>query len=212
MFRTEALLIVHRELAELDLTDLQLHEVYFGMRVVSLGKARSDGTTMTYMRQAGTGTVTPERADWAKHLVRGRFTTDLSVVSERMSKVVAANETLDIAGFAEELRELFGTRLAAYLRGYYGAMGVRARPTDNIRKFIRALLPKKFVSTIQRNRSREYVYAALQSAGVNADGIATFRHEWTEIETLCEGKAFVSFVQRHAPELLAVSQDDHLGA
>jgi len=62
VFRSDVLATISRELAEMDFSDLELHETYFGMRAKSLGKARLDGTVMSYMRQQGTSLSADIRA------------------------------------------------------------------------------------------------------------------------------------------------------
>ena len=203
VFRSEALGTILRELAELDLTDLQLYEVYFGMRAVSLGKARLSHQSMSYIRQGGTGMAHPFRTDWGRYVVRSRFTTDLNAVADRMENIVAAAEGLTAKDFAAEVRDMFGVKLSNYLRSHYGSFGGGSLSwSARMKKMAHAVIPKRVGESIHYARSRQFMLKDLQSAGASAATIAIFQKEWADIEALLTGEEFVAFVRQRAPFLL----------
>ncbi len=55
VYRTEALQTIRREVCELGLTNLQVHEKFCAMRTLTLGKARCTSFFTTLYRQHGTG-------------------------------------------------------------------------------------------------------------------------------------------------------------
>ena len=75
--RTEALAAICREIAEIDFTDLLLHELFHIMRALSLGKIHADRTTVSYFRQYGTSSIAVSNRDWVRSLLRGRFTENV---------------------------------------------------------------------------------------------------------------------------------------
>jgi glycosyltransferase domain-containing protein len=78
VFRSPALLTIWREVVDMNLSDLQLHEKYCAMRTLTLGKARSDPGTIAYFRQYWTTLRSAFSKDWVHHLVRSRFSTDFN--------------------------------------------------------------------------------------------------------------------------------------
>ena len=203
VFRSEALGTILRELAELDLTDLQLYEVYFGMRAVSLGKARLSHQSMSYIRQGGTGMAHPFRTDWGRYVVRSRFTTDLNAVADRMENIVAAAEGLTAKDFAAEVRDMFGVKLSNYLRSHYGSFGGGSLSwSARMKKMAHAVIPKRVGESIHYARSRQFMLKDLQSAGASAATMAAFAKEWADIESLLGSHELAEFLHAHASFLL----------
>jgi glycosyltransferase domain-containing protein len=203
VFRAPAHATIVSEIAELNPSDLLTHEIYFGMRTVTLGKARLSHQFISCLRQAGSGLFHLFRTDWAKHLVHSRFTADLDAVVERIAKIVAAADGIQAKSFEVEVRDLFGVRLSDYLRGQYGA------PTapniswgSHIRKMAHAALPKKFDQELHYANCQRRVLGALASAGASSATIASFSKEWAEIEDVLSGREFIEFVRNRAPFLL----------
>jgi glycosyltransferase domain-containing protein len=203
VFRGHAHTTIVTEIAELNPTDLLLHEIYFGMRTVTVGKTRLSHQFISCLRQAGTGLFHLSRADWAKHLVHSRFTADLDAVVERISEIVAAADGLQAKDFELELRDLFGLKLGNYLRGHYGGQAAsNVSWGEQIRKIAHAALPKKFDQELHYANCQRRVLGALASAGASSATIASFSKELAEIENVLSSHEFIEFVRYRAPFLL----------
>jgi glycosyltransferase domain-containing protein len=206
VFRSEALATICHELAELDMSDLQLHEFYFGMRAKSLGKTRLDGALMTYMRQSGTGLTHEYRTDWVAHLLRSRFTSDFSAMLEQISRIVAQLESIDKASFAEEVRQLYGDKMRAELRDRYRPSSpARHDPVRLAKKCLRTVLPRAFVHRYRQTRACETIFQKLRVFGASDFYISTFRNELANILETLEAQDFIEFIRRHASDLLGHS-------
>lgn len=203
VLRTQALATILHEIAQLDMTDLHVHEVYFGARALSLGKARRDGTVVSYMRQGATATTSNFRTNWAKHLVESRLTSDLAAVVDRIDFVAANGDSRASAEFKSRFRTLFGEKLREVLEEHYRTpKPVKVPASSRLKAIVRRLLPKPVTNRIQRDRSRNHVFATLRAQGASGGDVAGFHREWTQIEEVFSGPAFSAFVRTQAPELV----------
>src|SRR5665647_722317 len=104
VIRTQALATVNREMVELDFSDLQIFEAFHVMRALTLGKARADQSTVSYLRQYGTSLNLSFKKDWVHHLVRSRFTSDVQALVDRISGAAAKADAADAGIIAEDVR------------------------------------------------------------------------------------------------------------
>lgn len=81
--RTEVLKQIWREVAEMALSDLQLHEKFCAMRLLSLGKVKGV-QACSYWRQYGTSTQWRYRDDFAMRLMTNKFSADRDAVIDRL--------------------------------------------------------------------------------------------------------------------------------
>lgn len=196
-FRTPALTTVWREAAEMNLSDLQLHEKFSAMRTLTLGKARSDPATIAYLRQYWTTLGFALRKDWVHHLVRNRFSTDFAEIIARISGHAAAADGTDPDVTAENLRNNVAEWLGYFLRRNYG-------PSAALRGYLRSTVPNllEWVKTRRRYAvpfDRRSVLGKLRSNGAAEDDVTAFRAELAQVEDVVCGPAFAEFIRPYVP-------------
>jgi glycosyltransferase domain-containing protein len=197
VFRSSALQTIWREVAALDLSDLQLHEKYCAMRTLTLGKARSDPATISYLRQYWTTLRSAFATDWIAHLVRSRFNSDFAAILDRISDLAAAADGVDRAAVAEQLRDNFSRWFGDFLRRNYGAYAA-------LRAYLREAAPGlvEWLKTRRRYSvalDRRKVLAKLRQGGASEDYIRAFRAELAQVEDVICGSAFADFIRPHVP-------------
>jgi hypothetical protein len=159
---------------------------------------------MSYMRQGGTGLGGLFRTDWAAHIVRSRFTTDLDAVAHRISEIVAASDGLPADELAAEIRDLFGVKLGKYLRSQYGSPNSpKVSWGRRLKTIAQGVLPKKLMTSVHYARTRDLMFRDFRTAGASEATIDALRKEWKGIESLLTGSEFVEFLRQHAAPLLA---------
>jgi glycosyltransferase domain-containing protein len=193
VFRSAGLATVHRDAVELNLSDLQLHERFCAMRILTLGKARSNPSTISYLRQYGTSMRAAFSKDWVHHLVRSRFSSDFAHIIDRISRLAAEADGKDQNVVAEELRTRIESWFRKFLRLNYGFSG-------SMRGHLRNRAPS-LVAWLKRRRryslplERKAIFTKLSQNGSSKTYLETFRTELSEIEnTLC-GNEFRNFVE-----------------
>jgi glycosyltransferase domain-containing protein len=223
VFRTDVLAKVLAEIRTLDFSDLELHETYFCMRALTLGKSRLDGTTMSYFRQIGTSSATAHRGyDWVGHLLRSRFTADFDAMVETIAIAIAKADGCDSKAAAESLRNLYGEKLRADLRVWYGRRPYQPRsryhPISLAKVALRSLALGWTLELYRRRKAawrldparRDAQYRAertellneLSRHGATASYVAAFAQEWSAIEASLDEPSFLAFLRAQAPELL----------
>jgi glycosyltransferase domain-containing protein len=197
VFRSSALQTIWREVAELDLSDLQLHEKYCAMRTLTLGKARSDPATISYLRQYWTTLRSAFAKDWVDHLVRSRFNTDFTAILDRISAQAAAADGADRDAVAENLRNNFSRWFGDFLRRNYG-------PYAALRRYLRNTVPDLVEWVKMRRRysvplDRRKVLAKLREGGASEDYIRAFSAELAQVEDVICGPGFADFIRTYLP-------------
>jgi len=201
VYRVEALATIYHEIVEIDFSDLQLHEFYCAMRTMTLGKARSEGSTIAYLRQYGTSMQTAYQKDWVHHLLRSRFTSDFTALIDRIAAQAAASDDAAAAEIAEILRGICETWLREFLHVYYGSLqSVKQILRDHAPAFVNWLKMRRrhFVG-----RERAALFARLAADGASAEYIARFGAELAAIEEVLTGKRFTDFIAPYRPLLAA---------
>ncbi len=193
VFRADAQRTIWREVVDIDFSDLQLHELFCAMRTLTLGKARSDGTTIAYLRQYDTSQGSSFKNDWVHHLLRSRFTSDFAVMIERISGIAAKQDNVDPAPVAEMLREICDQWLREFLRVYYGSL-------QDVKQFLRDHAPEFYLWLKKRRRyflarERARIFANLAADGASDAYIAAFRRELGAIEDVLDGRDFADFIR-----------------
>jgi glycosyltransferase domain-containing protein len=193
VYRAPVLESIWRELVELNLSDLMLHEWFGGLRTLSFGRARSDPTVIGYMRQYWTTMRTSFSKDWVHHLVRSRFSTDFTAIVELLSKAAADSDGVNPDEVAEKLRQSFQAWYGGFLRHNYG-------PVGKLRHFLRENTPGLLMWLKQRRRysvpfERRNLFKKLAGHGASGEYLEQFRKELAGIEDTLTGKAFAAFLQ-----------------
>jgi glycosyltransferase domain-containing protein len=202
-FRTPALQAIWREMLEMDLSDLQLHEKFCAMRTLTLGKARSDPATIAYMRQYWTTMRTAFSNDWVHHLVRSRFNTDVANIVSRIAAHAAAADKSDQNAIAENLLDRIEPWLRDFLRLSYG-------PSGAIRGYLRRTVPGVLTWLKRRRRysvpfERRVMIAKLRESGASEEYLKNFRAELARIEDVVSGAEFRDFIQTFVDKLGATT-------
>jgi glycosyltransferase domain-containing protein len=197
VFRSPALATIWREVTEINLSDLQLHEKYCAMRTLTLGKARSDPATIAYFRQYWTTLRSAFSKDWVHHLVRSRFNTDFTEILTRISREAAIADGADASVVAEDMRHNMISWFGDFLRRNYG-------PYAALRRFLRDNMPEllDWVKTRRRYTvplERRKVLAKLRRNGASPDYLQAFKAELAQIEDVVSGSAFADFIRPYVP-------------
>ncbi len=195
VFRADAQRTIWGEVVDIDFSDLQLHELFCAMRTLTLGKARSDGTTIAYLRQYDTSQGSSFRNDWVHHLLRSRFTSDFSAMIERISGIAARQDNVDPAPVAEMLREICDQWLREFLRVYYGSL-------QSVKQLVRGHAPQFYLWLKKRRRyflgrERARLFANLAADGAAPEYVHAFRRELVAIEDVLNGPEFAEFIRRY---------------
>lgn len=199
VFRTDALATIWREGVEIDFSDLQLFEFFCAMRTLTLGKARSDGSTIAYLRQYGTSMRSSLRKDWVHHLLRSRFTSDFNTMIARISAIAAASDGVDAAQVDEMLRSICDEWLRAFLKVNYGSL-------QSVKQMLRDRGPGLVNWLLKRRRyfidgERSALVSSLRSDGAAETYILKFQQELAAIEMVLSGADFANFIHPHISQL-----------
>ena len=199
VFRSDALATIWREIVEIDFSDLQLHEFFCAMRTLTLGKARSDSVTISYLRQYDTSMRSSYSKDWVHHLLRSNFTSDFHALIDRISDLAAAADGADRGKVAEMLRGICEPWLRDFLRVYYGEV-------QGLKQLMRERTPglMNWLKKGRRpfvGRQRASLFACLRKDGASPEYCNAFRGELDLIEAVLTGREFQAFVAPLVPQL-----------
>jgi glycosyltransferase domain-containing protein len=192
VYRTDGLKTICREIVDIDFSDMRLHELFCAMRALTLGKVRSEGSTIAYLRQYGSSLGSSFKKDWVHHLLRSRFTTDFAEMIDRISGAAAKAEGIDAAPVAEMLRLICEDWLHEFLKIYYG-------PLQSVKQVLRDNTPDLFNWVKNRRRyfvarERAAIFSRLAEDGASADYLANFDGELKTIEDVIMGREFANFI------------------
>ena len=223
VFRADVLANILAELQALNFSDSEIHETFFCMRALSLGKSRLDGTVMSYFRQMGTSGA-HRGGDWVSHLLRSRFTADFDAMAAAIASAVARTDGGDAKTVAEDIRNLYADKLRNDLRAWYGApprARSRYHPVSVVKHVLLSLRLGWLLDFYRRTRAPKSVDPAARDARYQAERatllaelkrqgaadtyVAAFAREWADIEASFDEQAFLAFVRAQAPELLATN-------
>lgn len=193
VYRTGVLATIWREAKEIDFSDLQLFEFYCAMRALTLGKARSEGSTIGYLRQYGTSMQSSLKKDWVHHLLRSRFTSDFAMLIDRISEQAAQADGVDRASVAEMLRRICEDWLREFLRVYYGSLQTTKQAMRDYTPAFMNWLKRRRRYFIRQERAK--LFAKLLADGASQPYLTTFGYELETIENVLTGVEFANFVQ-----------------
>jgi glycosyltransferase domain-containing protein len=202
VYRTAAPIRIWREIAEMDLTDLMLYEDFFALRTLTLGKIHTHRDTISYYSQAATSITHEPLRDWASHLLRSRFTSDVHALIKRIACAAAETDHVDVGSIAENVRTTLEHYYGNFLSTNYGL-------ASQIKRRIRARWPR-LVNVVQNRprfsvkRERAAVFSRLRSAGASRQRIDVIRGEIANIQSALSSHAFADF----ASPFLSIAQGD----
>ncbi len=192
IMRTEALATVCREIAELSFSDLQVHEAFHVLRVLTMGRVRHDGGVATLNRQYGTSLNASFKKDWIHHLVRSRLTQDIAALVSRVgdAAIVAG---ADPATIREELYAIMDGKFRQMVKAAYGSM-------QEVKHVARRRMPR--LLQWYKNRPRLAVRAeerALAAAmvhdGASPSYVEIFHQEIAALRAILSGTEFADFIR-----------------
>lgn len=199
VFRTDALATICREIVDIDFSDLHLHEFFCAMRTLTLGKARSDASTIAYLRQYGTSLRSSFKKDWVHHLLRSRFTSDFNAMIDRISAIAGATDGVDPAPVAEMLRSICDEWLREFLKVNYGSL-------QSVKQFLRDNTPG-FVLWLKKRRryfigrERAAIFSKLRADSASQAYVTQFQSELAVMEDVLTGPLFANFVRPYMQQL-----------
>jgi glycosyltransferase domain-containing protein len=204
VYRTPSLVRIWQEVAEINFSDLMLHEDFHALRTLTFGKVKTNKKAITYYSQAGTGISATYTAtyDWAAHLLRSRFTSDAHAVIKRISLAAAQADGVDAGGVTQEVRGILESRYRNFLMMHYG-------PLWQTKCRMRAKWPRlvKYLQTRRRysvSRERSAALSQVRAAGADPESLRRIRGELAAIECALSPRAFATFA---APFLPLVGTD-----
>jgi glycosyltransferase domain-containing protein len=202
VFRAPALALMWKEVGEIDPTNLQLSERFLTMRTLTLGKARSDPSVVSYLRQYWTSlqihwssSQSAVRKSFVHYLLRSRFTEDVTNVLERISRRLAEIDGGDPAAIADRLRESLEEWVDEMVRFDYGAYAT-------LRRRLRTHTPRLVAWLKRRHRlsvvfERRGIFNKLQNDAATPAYVTKFKRELAQIEEVLTGREFHEFLLRH---------------
>jgi glycosyltransferase domain-containing protein len=197
VYRAAAPACILREIAEINFSDLMLYEDFFALRALTLGKARVSNKTITYYSQSGTGISYQPLRDWARHLLRSRFTSDAHALVNRIASVAAEGHAASAASIAEEVTEILECRYRDFLLMNYSL-------PEQIKGTMRRKWPHlmTYLQTRPRfsaSRERQAVLSQLKHAGADRNDLDRIRDEFTAIEHAISPGAFADYATPFLP-------------
>jgi glycosyltransferase domain-containing protein len=191
VFRTEAAALIWREIAEINFSDLMLHENFVALRALTLGNVHMDKKTVSKYPQTHTGISHELTRNWGSHLLRSRFTTDAQAMIRCLASTEGTGAASAAAAVEEDIRAILENYYSGYLSAIYGAPA-------RIKSMIRQKWPL-LVKTVQTRprisiwRERAELYSRLKKAGASAEDIRYVREDLAAVERALSPEAFVEY-------------------
>ena len=180
LYRTQELKKITKEIVEIQFTSLQLHELFWALRAVSLGKARSSKDYFFYLRQKGTTSNASIKKDFVFYLMRTNFTDELQTVIKKISNQSEPGEDY------LSLREEFAGYFRRQMKNTYGKKSKFAG-------YARKAVAKMKVTSLHKNLFSQIEWKS-------GEFLKTQTHELEEIERSLNDSALVRFLKDHAKD------------
>ncbi|WP_458760227.1 TIGR00180 family glycosyltransferase [Afipia sp. TerB] len=225
VYRAPALAIILRELAAIDFTDLELHESFFTLHALTLGKSGQDARVISYLRQMGTSSASAWNGDdWVGYLLKSRFTDDFKTYLSRISTMIAAADGIDAGTAATRIRDLYAAKLRGDLAARYPTLSERPRyhpiriikatlaafGLNGLLEIYRKEVARRAVDPQRRavrvESERQSIVSNLKAMNASTGEIETILAEFAVIESGMKGDAFEKFAADATPDLLPRSR------
>ena len=195
VYRSDVLSRIWREIVEIDFSDMMLHEDFFALRVLTLGKAAINTATASYYSQAGTGISYQPLRDWASHLLASRFTSDAHAAVARIAS--AGDGTDGAAAISGEVHAILAERFRQFLAGNYGT-GTRIKRSLRERwpRVANALQTRPRFSA---GREEAALLSQLKAAGAGANGLQAVRRELAAVQAALSSEALADYAGPFLP-------------
>jgi glycosyltransferase domain-containing protein len=190
IYRREVLARIWQEATEIGFSDLLLHEQFHALRAVTLGKVHTIKELVSYYSQAGTSITYDPLEDWARHLIRSRFSSDAHALIGHIADAAASDAT-ERASVAEYVTNFLADYFRRYLSINYGARA-------EVKRAICKRWPRLTTYSLNRprlsaGRERARIFSELQRAGASHEDTKDIRLEISEIERAMSPEAFAEF-------------------
>jgi glycosyltransferase domain-containing protein len=184
--------VVLDEIVAHNFQDLQIHELYWAFRVLSLGKVRSTGEHLSYIRQHQTSSHPP--VDFAHRLVNESFIDDSRQMVQLMANHLAGGSEAQVSKVASLLNEAFVIFLRDWIFNNY-------RNRQEI-LFRFALVVKRGLELLQRPFRVTRFFRRQVRMGIQPQALEALRCELSEVHGSLMAQEFIDFVSANAPEYL----------
>ena len=203
--RTEMAAAFWRDVEQFNFSETHLIEYFQSMRYLVAGKAKSDRTHISYMRQYRTslgGFFLGK--DWAHHLLNSRYMLGFEAVVDRISTLAAAADSADRATVEKRLREACADfMLRPFLIKEFGPRSAMVRLKYKLtedRPFLGTWL-KLARHTLRDERAG--IRRRLAAEGADEAYLVAFDQELKAIDATVADGGFAQFLRRTSPDLIA---------
>lgn len=203
VYRIQILRLISEEIQAHDFSDLDIHERYWALRTVTLGRARSDPSHFSCFRQQGTSLQLSFTVDWVHHLLRSRVPQDFAAMASTIAREAAKTDGSDQSELEERIREGYASILRRMLAGTM--MRHRFPRLFALKQRLLALPRFRIPAPLRRKLDKKKLWEQLAADGATAEQIVAHARELDDIEATLQGDEFIEFVSRNAPELLATA-------
>jgi len=191
IYRTAAPVRIWREVVEIDFSDLMLHENFYVLRALTLGRVHTNKDTISYYSQSGTGISYQPSRDWVRHLLHSRFTTDAHAAVERISLAAAAADGADASAIDEEVRTILEPHYRHFLTVNYGFPAQIKRAMHE--KWPRLVNYIRSRPRFSAARERAGVLSQMKDAGTSQERLQRIRGELAVMESALSPETFAAF-------------------
>ena len=202
IYRTQTLRTIAEEILAYNV-NFRIHEIYWTVRTVTLGKVKSNPSYFSNFRQGNTSLNFGSKSDWVEHLLLRGFSEDFKVMATKVAHSVAQSDGCNQAEFEERFGEVY----TDVLRNKLANTVMRYRfPLlfDLKQRFFSLRRPRLMPAWLWCWLDRKGLWRQLALDGASKETIEAHLEELEEIEVTLQGREFAEFISRNAPELLAV--------
>jgi len=200
VYRTAAILQVAKEIVDHDFSDLEIHERYWSIRAVTLGKVKSDPTYFSLIRQQGTSSYSLSKHDWIQHLLSSRLPQDYSAMVTSIVNNVVKVDGCDQGDLEREMNNGCVAIVRRRIMGF--CLRYRFPRLFAIKKWAATLPLPSVPPEIQVALDKNSLWRNLAGDGGNVDQVAAHAKELDYILTTLMGTGFLDFVRLNASEML----------
>ncbi|MES2528830.1 MAG: TIGR00180 family glycosyltransferase [Bdellovibrionota bacterium] len=194
VYRKEALRIVTQEIVVLAPENLLVHEHFWSLRSVVLGKASTRSSHISYYRQLETGYQFNEQNDWIHKVLRKNFTDDLKRMIGMLSASIQPSFTsVDNTDISEKLWSAYESHTRKWIIKNY------QRPKAWHLRL--AKLKGRLVNVSRKPLMRERFFNKLSIAGINRTSIDAYKDELREIEKSLESSDLRQLLLEFSPNI-----------
>jgi glycosyltransferase domain-containing protein len=197
VYRSADLARIWREIVEIDFTDLMVHEDFFALRVLTLGNTHINTETVSYYSQAATGISYQPLRDWASHLLRSRFTSEIHAAIERIASAAADADSANAGAIAEHVQTILTNRYRSFLIGNYGF-------SQSVKRRLRVKWPRlaNYMQTRPRfsvGREQATIMAQLKHAGASPDDLQSVLDDLAHVRSALSPEIFAQYAEPFLP-------------